>query len=375
MKKIAVLTTHRANNYGAMLQSYALTHKINQLGGDCEILDYRCECFEKLYHQLIAPPIGRTCVARFLRRCFRDWKTYQAFADFRKNNLTVSTEVYTDKAKLAVSESLYDIFIAGSDQIWNPANTTGSVQTFEKPYLLDFVKDSSKKYSYAASIGLSVVSDDLANVYKELLSDFQCLTLREHKGAELLRELLNKETKAVCDPVLLLTPEEWRNVEKPIPLKNKDYILVYNVSGGKFFEDYALALAEQRGCDVYFIQAPVVKCVSKNRKKVLTGVGPAEFIYLIRNARELVTNSFHGSAFGLMFGKRLHLKLDALNNPNQRNSRLESLFKFFDVRDEQIVISNAGDFQLSCITPNQENHEAVENSRRYSLNILTNMVL
>ncbi len=376
-RKIAVLTTHRANNYGAVLQSYALTHKINQLGGNCEILDYRCPVYERLYHSCYPVYRGhnplisiRNCISRTLRRYWRDCATITAFTNFRKERLVLSRSVYVNAAQLAEAEFCYDIFLVGSDQVWNPACTTGEVKTFDRTYFLDFVRDGRKKNSYAASIGVSIVGGDLAEVYRHYLRDFATLTMREHKGAEIIQSILEREVYAVCDPVLLLEASEWQQVEQSMNIPEKDYILVYNVAGGKGLENYAAELASANNCAVYHIQPPVVRPVASKKRYILTGVGPAEFVWLVRNARIVVTNSFHCSAFSLLFGKHLHVRLDNSHNVQQRNSRLESLFVFFGIEKQQIEWNAVDGNRMGIISPSSENHVALEKSRERALLIL-----
>ncbi len=381
-KRIAVLTTHRCNNYGAVLQSYALSHKVSQLCGDCEVLDYRCPIHERMYHSCRPIYSGRdflikvrNCVFRTIRRFCRDRATIAGFKHFRENHLVISSEKYETAEQLAKAETRYDVFLVGSDQIWNPANTTGDVKTFDQTYFLNFVRDGHKKKSYAASIGLSAVGEELAEIYRKQLKDFSTLTLREHKGAELIQAILGRETHAVCDPVLLLEPSEWQQVEREVKLVSKDYILVYNPGGGKLLDGYATALAAEKHCDVYYIQPPIVRPISVHKRHILTGVGPAEFVWLIRNAHAVVTSSFHCSAFALLFGKQLHFSMDHPQSEHQRNSRLESLFIFFGVAKEQIMWNAGSRFPLGVIIPTRENQNMIAKSREESLQILREMLV
>lgn len=375
--KIAVLTTHRANNYGAVLQSYALTFKVNQLGQDCELLDYRCPFFELLYYSCRPVYWGRNPlirmrnrVLRILRRYFRDRRTVKSFEQFRRKHLRISNATYETPLQLAASESVYDVFIAGSDQIWNPANTTGKIEDFDRTYFLDFVKNGRKKHSYAASIGVSVVSEELADIYRHYLQDFETLSMRELKGADIIQSILQKEVFAVCDPVLLLEPNEWQQIENSVNLPTKKYILVYCVGGGDKLERYASELGAEMGCVVYFIQPPIVGNVASKKQNVLTGVGPSEFVWLIRNAQAVVTTSFHASAFSLLFGVPLHCHMDNPDSLIQRNSRLESLFSFFGVDERQIKRGGVGDAPVAIITPIDENRRVLNETRAFSLKVL-----
>lgn len=274
-------------------------------------------------------------------------------------------------------QNRYDLFLAGSDQIWNPANTTNNIATFDRTYFLGFVKDAEKKASYAASIGVSSLSDELAAIYRRYLADFSVLTVREHRAAELLHELLGKEVIPVCDPVLLMTGEEWQKYEQPFALEHSDYILVYNVCDtrkGMNMEQYAMQLAQEKGCAVYFIQPPIAANVCKRKDLMLTGVGPAEFVWLIRNARELVTTSFHGTAFGLTYGKHVHVKMDASAASSQRNSRILSLIRYFGLEPEQVQYGDNPDYPTAVLAPNSRNEASIEAVRRFSTELLLKML-
>ena len=379
---VAVLTTHRANNYGAILQSYALTYKINQLGYSCEILDYRCPYFERLYHSSKPVYTGknpfiflRNFIVRFCRRHFRDYATVKAFSLFRKSMLKISNESYYSKENLSTSENLYNVFIVGSDQIWNPDNTTSDISSFDRRFFLDFVKDSRKKNSYAASIGRSQISEDLAALYRQYLFDFRILTLREHKGSSIIEKLTHRDVHTACDPVLLLDNNEWEKIESPpIFAIENDFILVYCVGGGLSLEDYAWTLAARYKCNVYFIQPPVVKSVCSNNKYILRGVGPAEFIWLIHHARAVVTSSFHCSAFSLLFMKELHVKYDEAKHINHRNSRIDSLFAFFEITQDQINLIQNNEYHIACIHPCPQNLEIIKITRQKSTNLLIDIL-
>lgn len=375
MKKVAVLTFHRANNYGAVLQAHALTSVINKLGAEAEILDYRPAKAERLYHSFIprAKDLKGFC-ALMHHRYLRDGRTYRAFATFRRNVMKISSQVYTSPSELRSSNELYDLFIAGSDQIWNPDIVAVEGESGDCSYLLDFVEPSSKKNSYAASIGVSVLKDDVSRIYREKLSDFANITVREHIAAEVLGTLLNRTVGVVCDPVLLLSDEEWKGFERPYPLPSNDYILVYNVGGKKALMPYARDLAKAEGCAVYAIQPPIVGTVSDERSQSLLGVGPAEFVWLIRHARAVVTTSFHGSAFSLLFRKPLHVLQESMQKASHRNSRFDSLFQYFGIENQQVDMKDTPIGQVKILRPDVRNRNAHAASRDISLNMLQNMI-
>lgn len=364
MKKVAIVTFHRANNYGAVLQAHALSHAINKLGAESEILDYRPRKMERFYHSFI--PNTKNIKAFFvllLYRIFRDVKTRRRFDEFRRNVMHISSLIYSSRSELKRSNNLYDIFIAGSDQIWNPDILNLNPKDDDLSYFLDFVESGSKKNSYAASIGISVLSDEIRRLYSEKLRDFSNISVREHEAAKLLSGMLKRSVSAVCDPVLLLSAEEWGQYEIAYSLPQQNYILVYTVGGGRALLSYADKLAEQLDCVVYTIQPPIVSTTSYSKDYRLTGVGPAEFLWLMRHARAIVTTSFHGSAFGLLFRKELHIMLGDSLKSNHRNSRFDSLFRYFGLQVEQIEEIKASHGRFKVLQSGTSNLDVFEANR------------
>lgn len=374
MKKIAILTFHRANNYGAVLQAHALSCMIRKLGLDAQVLDYRPADMESFYHS----PIPRTrnfkiFIILLIHRYLRDIATYRRFAAFRRENMHISPETYRTSRDLTAANDIYDTFIAGSDQIWNPDIVKVQGKGADYSYFLDFVIDASKKKSYAASMGVSALSEDICTLYRDKLHDFATITVREHKAAELLKSLLGRAIKTVCDPVLLMTEKEWEQYEHPYELPCKDYVLVYAVGGGRDLLPYASRLAAEKNCTVYAIQPPIVGAVSGNRKQRLTGVGPSEFVWLIRHAQAVVTTSFHGSAFSLLFRKELHVMQEDKAKENNRNSRFDSLFQYFGIQDESMEDRQFNERRVKVASPDAGNKAIFEMNQKIAGEILRSL--
>lgn len=286
----------------------------------------------------------------------------------------MSSRVYRKPEDLCAAEAEYDGFVTGSDQIWNPDIFAEVKQGQDYAYMLDFVKNKQKKHSYAASMGVSVLSEEKKAEFRKWLSDFSVLTVREHRAAVLLQELLEREIPSVCDPVLLLTPEDWVQIEKAACLRDMNYILVYSVGGGKELLPYAEELAAREGCAVYVIQPPVVATVTDDREKMLTGVGPAQFVWLIRHARAVVTTSFHGTAFSLLFRKPVHLVREPAAKKGNRNSRFDSLFRYFALEEKQRCVVDIADRQVEIVTPDSRNLEALERVKVKSVDLLDQVI-
>lgn len=311
-KKIATLTFHRAINYGAALQTYALQKSIQKLGYDTEVMDYRCDFLESLHNpysfKLYRTPL-HFLYALYKNRIKRDNR--KSFREFLQKNVTLSSVVY-DKSNLKSAEQIYDAFIVGSDQVWN-CNCT----KFDKTYFLDFVEDKNKKYSYAASIGINLETDELKKEYQRLLSDYKVLNVREEQGRQELASM-GLEAQVAIDPTLLLDKKEWLKLaQKPSKLKfDEKYLLVYVIVETPTIFERAKKIAAQHKLEIIYINEMFF---NKSGVKNLNGVTPTEWLWLFANADFIVTNSFHGTAFSVNFEKQFAVEpLPVKTNVNSR---------------------------------------------------------
>lgn len=162
--RICILTFHRAQNYGAVLQAYALQKKIEELGYTCDILDYRCEKIENSYKLFgVKSPSPKNVVSMLLHLPF-NIKKEKSFAKFRKQFLRISEEIYT-RQNIANSNKEYDVFIVGSDQVWN-----GDLTGVDRTYFLDFVKERKTKIAYAASVKIKITATNKVYQFDECFS-------------------------------------------------------------------------------------------------------------------------------------------------------------------------------------------------------------
>lgn len=311
-KKIGVLTFHRAVNYGAALQTYALQKSIQKAGCDTEVVDYRCEFLENL-HNPYSMKLYRTPLHFFYALLKNNIKkdNRKAFRNFQQKNVDVSSVIY-DKSNLKNAEDMYDAFIVGSDQVWN-CNCT----RFDKTYFLDFVNDKNKKYSYAASIGIKLETEELRQEYKRLLSDYKVLNVREEQGKQELKAI-GLDANVTLDPTLLLSREEWVTLaEKPAKFNpNKKYLLVYVIVETPSIFEKAKKIAKQHDLEVVYINEMLF---NKSGVKNLKCVTPNEWLWLFSNAEFIVTNSFHGTAFSVNFEKQFLVEpLPVKTNVNSR---------------------------------------------------------
>lgn len=332
MNKIGILTFHTALNYGAILQTYALQHFLSELNIDNEVINYRCPYIDKNYSPFFISD-GKIINAVIRGVLFgRTIKTKRRkFDRFIEQNLNISQPYYSsDNIKKVRNE--YSFFISGSDQVWSPI-----AAGFDPVYFLPFAEDN-QKYSYAASIGTNELSDEQLEEYKKRLKGFRCLSIRENSAQKLLGSLDPKREIFVhVDPTLLLNRASWNrlcgNVPDNIP---SDYLLVFNVEKPIKNVFFAKKLAKERGLQVVYINERTIK---KDKEIIyLEGLSPDAFISMFANAKAVVTNSFHGTVFSIIFQKEFYVELE---NKKQRNVRIENL-----LRDLKIGRADINEYDL-----------------------------
>jgi coenzyme F420-reducing hydrogenase beta subunit len=291
MKKVGIMTFHKAINYGAVLQAYALSQYINKVGGNAEVINYNSHLYDHYVLKKNSNPI-----INFLYMINRIYvnKKYKKFNQFVSNYIPLSNANYSTENINQTFIDEYDIYFTGSDQVWNP-----EIVGNEKAFLLDFINNNKKKYSYAASIGLDSLSENISNEYSRLISCFSGIAVRETKAVDILKNIGVDKVCTVCDPTLLLNDKEWIKIEKKIKTPKK-YILVFSFGKDVDLWVSAKKMAKLTGYTICTLNDSFIN--SKNIKQ-FKGIGPREWIYLIHNAECIFTNSFHGLMFSIIFKK------------------------------------------------------------------------
>ena len=318
--KIGIITFHRAVNYGAVLQSYALCKSVRSLGYECEIIDYRSQFIEDYYDlkHLLLPKNWKRLISYIISNGNLS-PNKERFTSFLRDNHVLSKEIYNTHSDLLKCEEIYDLFITGSDQVWNYA-TAG----FDKAYFLDFVTDSDKKRSYAASFGFSEIPGEYINTYRELLKDFTMFSVRENAGEVIIRGFSNTPVTVDLDPTLLLNQDSWKSLASlpnDFPISSpKRFVLVYMIGEDIRILNLAKELAKKQKMDVIYITDRWC-----NRRGVVNArrVTPSEWLGLFDKADYIITNSFHGTAFSVNFEKRFVVLGN--NQGKKKASRIETI--------------------------------------------------
>ena len=319
--KIGIITFFAANNYGAILQAYALQRKVEEMYGFSECIDYKCPAIEKV-HSLRKLELG-TGVKKIIKNLIHNvyiWPRIRSFTTFR--NIIRHSKGYT-QSTIRNANKDYDVFIAGSDQVFN-FTLTGDDTT----YYLDFVDSSKIKIAYAASMGINLQEKN--SIYSKLLQRFDLLSVREKSTAAYINHDLKISCCVVPDPVFLYSGEEWLRLLQINTLSKKSpYILVYALYGSSKLFRSAEKLAKKYSAKLYVITKIIKPNV--NADKILRYIGPKDFVELINNAAYVITDSFHGTVFSLIFQKQFYVIL-----PPKAPERIVDLLDFTNLSDRII---------------------------------------
>lgn len=314
--KIGIITMHSVVHYGSVLQAYATQLLFERLGQTAIIIDYK-------YPNKWQEEHGMHIYKPSIKTKFSQWLGIKAHHRKRKKILRFMSEhyhltcKYADIYELEKNPPLFDVYVSGSDQIWNPMFTYA-----DSAFFLTFTPKCSNLMSFSSSFACSSLNEDIAKKYKEYLSRYKFISVRENQGAKIVYELLGKIPPVTLDPTLMINATEWRKLVKPSSRKG-DYIFMYMLDYAFDPKPYIFELtkyfSEKYGKQVISIskipEVYNVKC------SVRQNVGIEDFLTLISNSFMVITSSFHGVAFSVNFGK----PIIGIVNGNAGDDRLSSL--------------------------------------------------
>lgn len=307
-----IITFHRADNHGAVLQAYALQKTLEeQCGVHTQIIDYCADKIEETKQYKGGNQTLRDFVKSILISVYYRIK-HKGFEQFRKKYLHISQQY--DKKNIAKSNNYYDIFITGSDQVWN-LECSG----FDYTYFLDFVSDDKKRYSYAASIGNYKFTPEEKEIISDHIKNMNAISVREKSALDELAGI-DKDMSIHPDPVMLLSEEEYKKIMSK-RLMNRKYVFVYLIQEDVNVLKKARQYAKENGCKIIN---------NKSSIEFILHNSPAEFLSWIYYADAVFTNSFHGTAFSLIFNKKL--AADTELTKKRINSRVDGLLDAVDAR-------------------------------------------
>lgn len=299
MRKVGIVTIHKINNYGAAAQAYALNRCIRELGHDAKTIDFRTYRVAESYRifQPLTSPMDIPRNAQALLYSSRLRKRKARFDSFLAEQMPMTEDAFYSDAELAKAELDFDTYICGSDQIWNT-----HCRNYDDAFLLKFARNRGRRISYAASLGASSIHPDMQERFSEELHAYHAVSVRERDAVDIIEPLAGRPVQHVCDPVFLLSREQWQEVAAPRQFQ-KPYIFCYHVKGDlPGMRDYLRSLSRKTGLPVVVVNMNLREMLYPNVKRY--DAGPREFLSLIQNAAYVVTNSFHATAFSLIFRKQ-----------------------------------------------------------------------
>ena len=285
--KIGILTFHRAHNYGAVLQAYALQEYLYSLNQKVEFIDYKNRKLLEVYrwfnyYRFKTKRIGR--VLEEIKLLPYRKRRYEKFDFFINLKLNLSPKNFDLMS--------YDMIIIGSDQVWNTSLTNG----YDKMYWGNFIfRKDCKLISYAASMQDEIKEESKDDI-KKLLSRFSSISVRETSIAECLRSFVCKDVSVVLDPTLLLTKEQWGNLCHNRIVK-EPYLLFYQVRKN----DKAKSIAERVAKQLHLKLIHLSAGIDLHNSVDVIDSGPIEFVNLFKYANFVVCTSFHGTVFSIIF--------------------------------------------------------------------------
>ena len=348
--RTGLITFHFAHHYGAQLQALATMRAIQSLGHDCEIIDYRLPHTTRT-NQLFKKSGGVRGMASDAHTALHYGafqRRFRRFEAFVAEEMALSPRRYTAFEQLRADPPAYDVYVAGSDQIWNPYIFQD--KQFDPSFLLGFVREG-RRIAYAPSLGVPELPEDKAEELRRFLTPFSALSVREKRGQVLLREAAGRDARVVLDPTLLLTGEDWGELAAA-PKRQGPYILCYFVSDPGEAAPYALALSARTGW-------PIVQLAGARRKidgaaELVFDAGPREFLGLFRHASAVVTNSFHGAAFSLQFQKDFFTSMSPRERAEPTFSRIYSLLSRLGCADRILGLElGADDYIVKPFSPRE----------------------
>lgn len=289
MKKVAVMTFSYSQNMGTLLQAYALKEYIEKQGFVCDLVMYR-KFDRKPFETIKGIPDAMDTALHI----FSGIKKIGKIDKFRREYLSFTPGVYESAEDMQVLNRNYDIFVAGSDQIWNVHK--GIV----KPYFLTFAEKEKKKIAYSASFGLSTLPAQYREEVKTYLEAFDAVSIREQTGMKIAADLAPRDYTRTIDPVFLKPRQEWESLCEVRKI-SEDYIFVYPTQITELLQETVIRAKQELGCKVYSL------FYFKGVDKSLKDADPIDFINYIRYAKLVIASSFHATAFSLIFEKNLRV--------------------------------------------------------------------
>lgn len=384
---IGIVTVTYVANFGSHLQSFALQQVIRSLGYETEIISPKGlnkEISKRRINYLLSRwydihemksyfvPIKTMLASKFDKEFGGKLrKRRQMMNEFADSAYTISPIAKSWSELTTLCSERYSSVVIGSDQNWRPANIAGGY------YTIEYVPDDVNKVAYSTSFGISHVLPGQREKAKHFLGRINHLSVREDTGQKIIKDLIGRDAPVVCDPVILLKKEEWQKYiaercQKDLGEVTKDpYILCYFLGENKEHREFAKNLRKKTGMKIISILLGEERYYKENPVYYdfpLYDIGPLDFVNLISKAQYICTDSFHGSAFSLVFQKQFFVFYKSVQGAKMSvNSRLDSMLGWAGVSHR--IIKGKLEITDDLLTPidYEDVNKRIEEKRQMSM--------
>lgn len=343
--RIGIITVHKSTvNYGASLQCYSLYRYLVSLGHVCEVIDLKRPCHDR-YIPSKSFGESKNIILKLKNRLydllrFRNNRTRKKhFDDF--NNLIRYSREYRSVESLYNNPPIYDVYISGSDQIWNP-----NMPFVNAPYFLNFIH-GVKKISYASSLGIDrIEKEEIRNNFISWLSEYTAISVREKSAKSVLNSLSINNVTQVVDPVFLTTKAEWESLMPTKRLEQNNYSFAYFLS---YDENYVRIIDSyiKKNSEKVILVMSDDSCINVPGVVQLDDIGPIEWLNYLYFSKAVITDSFHATCFSMIFEKTFGV---IINKEKKTNSRIIDLLTSLhvdnclnDITEREIKMSSIDD--------------------------------
>ena len=344
MNKKVGLVTYYGNNYGGCLQAYAIQTTIKGLGFEPRIIQVDTPLKDATINNVgrfinvLKNPIAYLKRRKYISSLVKNNTIRaRAFDRYRKEFLEFDKSFILSASNQKGAENYHNL-VCGSDQIWNP-----HLYGVHPVWTMKFAPEGANKVAYAPSLGISNIPEEFHADFRENLKDYSFLSCREQEGANSLSKVLGREVDVVLDPTLLLTPEQWHHFARPVDIK-KPYIFCYLFGNYEYIAEVKKRVKAHFGLEIVCLPYNLRELKANDQK--LYDITPNQFVWLIENAKYVVTDSFHASVFSIkMSTPFVALKRTSDNDKKNMNSRLYTLLHTAGLEDRLVGESMVADIE------------------------------
>jgi hypothetical protein len=342
--KVGLITFHASHNLGSLAQTYALQFVLKvKLNHDADIIDFSSAQQKNMYSLFPKIKSWKNIVKNLITLVFYPVlrKRYDDFQKFIDDEFVKTSKSFDSFEQLKELKGEFDVLICGSDQIWNIKCTD-----FDDAYFLGFDTET-KKVAYAVSLGgQNITNSPDVQKYQRYLEDFDYISVRERNGQGWISQLTDKSVEIVADPTLLVEREKWDSLVKEPDIQG-DYIFFYGVPFNPETYDAVVKIGKQLSMPIIMLDARsyIYKFNFLRGIKLYKGSSPGDYFGLIKNAKLVVTTSFHGTIFSTIFRKNFWTI--TFKETNKDDDRVGTLLDQLGMNDRFIFLEDIDKYDLT----------------------------